>query len=231
MKHNHTEDLYATIRDLKKRIAALERGRPVAGASISQGNLELRTPDGDTIMRAGEIQWGSQTAYGVEFFRQNGTRQARFFDTANGGGYWALYGEQGEILVSNDTVSGVGLATPYIPLTVTRYSEYLSPPVTTVSATFEPLFRAHAQRQHPRVRFLLATDSDADTTGEVMLTQGGAQISNVVSVPLGDNTLRWLDATVTGDHLGTLGVEVNARRTAGTGFVRVGVMWCAGVQS
>lgn len=230
-KQNHTEDLHSTIRSLKQRIAALERGRPLANASVSQGSFEVRTPDGNVIMRVGEIQWGSQTAYGVELLRRNGTRQARFFDTAGGGGYWSLFDEAGHIVCSEDTASGEGLATPYLAYRSMPWSEVLSPPQVTVSASFERLHRIHAQKAQPWVRTLLLVDTDADTSGQVILAQGGVQVSVTLDVGIATNGYFWLDAPVSGAHMDAIYVDVEARRTAGTGNVRVGVAISTGRQS
>ncbi len=230
-KVNHTEDLTSRIKALEARLAALERGRPLANASVSQGNFDVRTPDGDVIMKAGELQIGSQTAYGVELRRRDGSLQARFFDTPGSNGYWAMFDEASNVVVSNDTVSGVGLATPYIPYTAMPYSEMSTPPIPTTSATFVPTHRVHGQRQHPRIRVQLLTDSDAGTTGEVILMQGGVQIGGTLSVPDGDNSYRYIDANVDGGHLSFVYIDIHVRRASGAGNVRVAPAWVAGIQS
>jgi hypothetical protein len=224
------EDLLTRIRDLERQVRELRRGS-LFGAAISQGSMEVRTPDGDVIARIGEIEVGGQAAYGMQVFRRNGTLQARFFDTPGGGGYWAMFDEQNTVILSNDTVSGQGLATPYIPLSVMPYSEVLSPSVAVASSSFTITHRVHGQRQHPRVRLLLLLDTDADTTAEVILAQAGVQVSPTMSVPAGNNSYEWLDSTIPGPHLGALFLDVQARVTAGTGQIRIGVGWCAGVQS
>lgn len=227
----HTEDLLTRLAAAEKRIAALERGRPLANASVSQGNFDVRTPQGDVIMKAGELQIGSETAYGVELRRGDGSLQARFFDTPGGNGYWALFDEASNVVVSNDTVAGVGLATPYIPYTVMLYSEMSTPPIPTTSATFVATHRIHGQKQHPKLRVQLLTDSDAATTGEVILMQGGVQIGGTLEVPAADNSYRWIDAPVDGDHLSFVYVDLQVRRTGGAGNVRVAPAWAAGIQS
>lgn len=229
---NQPDDLVSVVKDLQRQVRELRRGT-LFGAAISSGGLEVRTPDGNVIMRAGEFEYGSETAYGLTIFRTNGTMQARFFDSPSGAGYWSFFDEQGSIVASNDTVSGVGLALPYIPYHVMPYSEVNSPSQSTNSATFVPLHRTHGQRQNPRLRLLLIIDSDADTTGEVIVTDiVGTQIGGVLEVPLASNSYRWHDVTLpAGSHLDTQYLDIAARRTAGTGLVRVGVAWAAGVQS
>lgn len=226
----HQEDLATVVKDLQRQVRELRRGT-LFGAVISQGGVEARTPDGDVIMRAGELDIGGTSAYGIEMRRRDGTLQARFFDTPGGGGYFAFFDEQQNIILSNDTVSGVGLAVPYIPAAWMPYSEVLSPPIATTSATFVITHRAHLTKQHPRIRVLLLCDSDADTTGEVILADGGVQIGPTVTVELGANNYRWLDAYVDGDHMAMKYLDLQVRRTAGTGSVRVAPAWIGGVQS
>ncbi len=227
---NHSEDLLTRIRDLERQVRELRRGT-LFGAAITQGSLEVRTPEGDVIARIGEIEIGESTAYGMSVYRRNGTLQARFFDTPGGGGYWSLHDEQGSIVVSNDTVSGSGLATPYLTGTFMPYSEVSTPPIPTTSATFVTTHRAHLPRQHPRVRILLLCDSDADTTGEVILMQGGVQVGPTVTVELGSNVYTWLDAPVSGPLFQMMYLDLQVRRTAGTGSVRVAPGWIGGIQS
>lgn len=227
---NHPEDLVSVVRDLERQVRELRR-RSLGNAAISQGGLEVRTSEGAVIMRAGEFPWGSQTAHGVEFRRQNGGLQARFADTPGGNGYWALHDEAGNVICSEDTMSGQGLATPYLGAAWMPYSEVLSPPIATTSATFVITHRAHFPKQHPRVRVLLLCDSDADTTGEVILADGGSQIGGTVTVPLASNQYFWLDAEVAGSHMTMKYLDLQVRRTAGTGNVRVAPAWIGGVQS
>ncbi len=229
---NQPEDLLTRIRDLERQVKELRRGS-LSNAAISSGALEVRTPDGFLIARIGEFDADGTPATGMEIYRRSGGLQARFFDTtgAGGGGYWAMFDEAGHVIMSEDTVSGEGLATPYIPYTAQSYANMLSPPVLTTSATFANMHRIEGPKQHPYIRVKLLTDSDADTTGEVILVQGGSQIGGTVTVPLNDNSYRWIDAPVTGSHMSDLTVDVQARRTAGTGNVRVGIAFAVGRQS
>ncbi len=230
-KVNQPENLITRIRDLERRLAAVERGRTLANSVLSQGALEVRTPDGNVVYRVGAFDLGGTTVYGTASFRHDGSVQFWSFDTPTGGGYTSLWDENNNIVMSTDTVSGQGLATPYIPLTGMPYASVLTPPQSTTSGAFTGLHRIHGQKQHPWIRTLLITQADAATTGEVRLAVAGVAISEIVSIPASDNTYRILDAPVTGGHLDYLYVDVDARRTSGAGAIRVGLAFAEGRQS
>lgn len=231
-KVNHPADLMTRLIAAEKRLAALERGRPVAGAALSQGNLDVRAPDGTNIMRVGEIPYGSEAAYGVEFRRQSGGLQARFFDTPDGNGYAAIFDEQGSTIFSEDTYSGFGISTPYLQVAAMPYSEVLSPPQTTTSATFTPLHRLHFQLQQPWLRTHLICQTDAATTGEVQLARGGAAITTApLTLDAAINGYKTLDAPIVDSQRSFQYVDVEVRRTGGAGLVRVAVAFASGRQS
>ncbi len=231
-KVNHTENLLTRLQAAERRIAALERGRPMAGAAISQGNLDVRTPDGESIMRAGEIPYGDQTAYGVEIRRRSGGLQARFFDTDSGDGYAAIFDEQGSTIFSEDTSSGFGIATPYLQVAAMPYSSVLSPPQSTTSGTFTPLHRIHFQLQQPWLRAYLICQTDAATGGEVQLAIGGVAITDSPT-PLGASSSGYvtIDARIEDSQRSFQHVDVEARRSSGAGAVRVAVAFASGKQS
>ncbi len=230
-KVNQPENLITRIRELERRLAAVERGHSLSNSVLSQGALDVRTPDGTVIYRVGAFDLNGSLVYGMASFRYDGTVQFFSWDTPSGGGYTSMWDEQNNIIVSNDTASGQGLATPYIPLTGTPWSSVLTPPQSTTSGTFGPLHRIHGQKQHPWIRCLLITQADAATTGEAQLAVGGVAISAVTSIPASDNSYRILDAPVAGSHMDFLYVDVEARRTSGAGSIRVGLAFAEGRQS
>jgi hypothetical protein len=227
---NKPEDLLSLIRDLQRQVKELRRGT-LSNAVVSQGSIEVRTAAGQVLFRAGEIPWGGTTKTGTATYRVDGSMSTVAWDDAGGNGYWAVLDEAGNIVASSDTVSGVGLALPYLQFRAMPYSEVLSPPQSTTSGTFTPLHRIHGQRQQPYIRVQLITQSDAATTGEVRLTVGGVAISSVLEIPASDNFYRVLDAPLGGAHLDFVYVDVEARRVSGAGAIRVGVAFTSGRQS
>ncbi len=231
------EDLLTRIRDLERQVRELRR-RNISNAAISQGSLEVRTPDGFLIARIGEFDADGTPSTGMEIYRRSGGLQARFFDTTGtgGGGYWALFDEAGNIVASEDTYSGVGLATPYLSQHAVPWTNVVTPSVITVNASFETMWRVHLTRQQPRIRVRTVTKSDAATTGEIQLVMsaasGGATISTVTPIPAADFTYRQLIGVLpVVDHMTYLEVDVVGRRTAGAGNVRVEVVGVETIQS
>lgn len=228
---NQQQDLGTVLRDVQQQLKELRRAT-LSGAALSSGSIEVRSPTtGAVLVRAGEIPYGSSTVQGWAVYRTNGTIQALFWDSSGGDGYWALFDEQQNILVSSDTVSGVGLAAPYLGTHPTPYSRVTNPPESTTSGTFGPLWRLHHRKQHPRLHVRLVIRTAADTTGEIRLFCAGVAISDTLAVPVATNGYFDVYGAVPGAHMGIQNVDVEARRVAGTGSVQVEVVICQGVQS
>lgn len=224
------EDLLTRIKDLERQVRELRR-RNISNAVISDGNLEVRTASGQVIMRAGDIPYNNTTVTGLQTFRANGTLASIQWDTPTGGGFWAFFDEAGAILLSNDTVSGSSLATPYLGYHVVPWSEVLSPPQSTTNAAMETLHRIHGQRQNPWIRVLLIVQSDAGTTGEVQVADAGTPLTAATPIAAATNTYTWIDAPVSGAHMDAKFLDVQARRTGGAGAIRIGVASVLGRQS
>jgi hypothetical protein len=236
-KVNQPEDLVARIKRLETEVARLSRGSTLANSVLSQGTMEVRTDTGAVIQQVGAIPWAGTTVYGSAQYRANGTVVSVNWDVPGGGGYFSFYDEQGNGLFANDTVSNQGISRPYLQYTAMPYSEVLTPPQSTTSATFTPLHRCHFQRQQPWVRTWLITQADAATTGEVRLAVAGSAITAAAitaastAIAAASNAYQVVDAELPGDFLGFSSVDVEARRVSGAGAIRVGVAFVSGRQS
>lgn len=228
----HPEDLLARIRRLENDIATLKRGTTLSNSVLSRGSVEVQTDSGQVLQRIGAIPFGGSTVQGIASYRANGNVASIVWDTPTGGGFWAWYDESGEVVVSDDTVSGQGLARPYVPLTAMLYSQVITPPESTTLGTFDRLYRIHGHHQQPYIRAYLITQADAGTTGEVQLAVDGVAITTApTAIPDGDNSYRVVDAELPGEHLSFIAVDVEARRVSGAGTIRVGVAFASGRQS
>lgn len=228
---NQPDDLISRIKRLEQQVKELRRPSTLGNAALSQGSFEVRDDGGNTVLRAGKFLSGADEVYGLAAWRDNGSIQFLVWDNGSGDGYWSLWDEVGNIVVSNDTDSGQGLATPYIPYRPMPYSEVLTPPQSTTSGTFGALHRVHGQKQHPIIRAHLILQADASTTGEVRLAVDGSAISDVQVIDAGENVYRTIDCALAGGHLSFQYVDVEARRVSGAGAIRVGVAFVEGKQS
>lgn len=228
---NQPDDLLGRIKELERKVKELSRGQTLNGAVLSQGNLEVRDPDGHTTFKVGQFVVGSDNAWGWAAYRSDGSLQMQAWDAPGGVGYWAMYDEASNVIVSNDTVSNQGLATPYISSQATAWSRVLTPPELTTSASFATIYRIHMTKQHPRVRVKVVTKLDAGTTGEIRLAVGGVAISSTQTLPDADYSYRVLEGPIAGSHMAGVDVDVEARRLTGAGNVRVEVVTVEGKQS
>ncbi len=222
---NQPEDLGTRLRALEQQVKDLRRAT-LASAVISSGSLEVRDPtDGHVIIRVGVHDYGGGPVPGFAIFRTDGSTAFWAFDTSSGdGGYVAIYDDQQNEVVRPDTIAGQGLATPWLSHHVTPWSRVLTPPETTTSGTFTTLWRSHLTKQHAQFRVRLVAKCAADTSGEVRLAVGGTQVSSTLGLPVANYQYHDIYATVDGFHLSDVSLDVDARRTAGTGTVGIEVV-------
>lgn len=231
---NQPEDLTSRIRALEQQVRDLQRGRTLNGTVMSQGSMDVQTPDGHTIWRVGAFEVDGNLVYGVAGFRYNGSIAFWSFDTPSGGGYTSLWDEAGNICVSTDTISGNGLATPYLPIPFVSNSTVV-PTDTTTSGTFATLQFAKHKLQHPKLwAFVLCRASDGSTSGEVQVLVGGNALGAAQAIGLGEYGYKTFGPTaipVAYTHLGAVDIEIQARRTAGAGTIGVRVVGAYGQQT
>jgi hypothetical protein len=141
------------------------------------------------------------------------------------------YDRGGNIVLADDTNSGQGIARPYVPASFYRARSGDWP--STTSASFETLFRAKLPKQQPRLYARAwGTTSVTGTTGEVRVMVNGTQLGSTGAAVFNPvNEFVFGPATVAGSHMDDLAVEIQARRTAGTGTVQVEPSWLQGMQT
>lgn len=232
MKVNHAEDLVARIKRLENEIATLKRGTTLSNSVLSRGSMEVQTDSGQVLQRIGAIPFGGSTVQGIASYRANGSVASIVWDTPTGGGFWAFYDEAENVVVSDDTVSGVGLARPYLQYSSMPSTSVVTPPQSTTSGTFQALHRCHGQRWQPWIRTYLIVQSDAATTGEVQLAIGGVAITAAPTPILAAaNAYQVVDAQLPGEFMDFFAVDVEARRVSGAGAIRIGLAFVSGRQS
>lgn len=240
----NNDQLMANIRDLERRIKSLETSAPQRSMSISDGGqMIVRGRDGKTLVLLGRIDNPARNApdgkpqMGFYLFRSTGEIALSVEDalpTVDGfQQYLALWDRSGNIIAGDDTTSGQGLARPWLP--VPFYDYPAEPTQTTTSTSFTTLQRAAAYpKQLPQITVGVVVETSAGTTGEVRLfdTTHGAVVGSVLSIPA--NTFAGYNigpAPIGGNHMDGLDLDIQARRTGGTGTVGVRVVTAYGVQS
>lgn len=241
------EALVEQMRDLQRQIntlrgSAAARNTTISGGSglriTDGGQLRVYDPDGDNIFSVGalteyaprpdgkpQVGWvmrrdsGELAAYCLT--NVAGTKQA-----------WVWTDTSGNGVLADDAVSEVGLAVPYVPW-VGGPAQIDAWP-SSVSTIYEAVHRAQVWRQHPRVEISIGCwATTVGTTGDVRFVVDGTAIGPVKSAVNGFVMFSSDIASVTGigSHLTRHTLTVEARRTAGTGAIRVGLFGLWGLQS
>lgn len=209
-----------------------------AGITINDlGALRLVDNDGQTIFYVGplgETRPDGEPQPGIAFFRDDGSFAFALYDNdiASGGyqQFWSFWDRQVNIVMSDDADSGQGLARPYIPggFYRDRFADWLG----VAGTTFETVYKATIFKQHPKL--VVGHRSSMDTggaTGEIRVLVNGSLFGTVQSIGFGLGSALVGPLAVPGGHMSAVTVEIQARRTAGTGSARVEPYTLYGVQS
>jgi hypothetical protein len=229
---NQPYDLMSRMKDLERQVDEIRKRVGLGNATISNGSLKVLHPNGVAIAQFGKFTIAGATAYGWILRRPDGSIVTYTYGTDDLQGLSAWFDKTGNTIIADDGVSGVGLARPYIPIPFYD-DDTVALARTTTSASFVKLGFGKWNKQHPKlVALALVRSSAVDTTGEVRLTAGGNVVGAVQSIA--GNEFAYKDIGP-GDAPGTFGIyydlQIEARRTAGTGTIGVRVMGCHGVQS
>lgn len=157
---------------------------------LGGGSFSLIDPaTGHTVVYLGiaSIPDGSGRTQMVAYFtRDDGTAALQLADDGTAPGHahqqalqW--FDRSGNITFSDDTVSGVGVGSPYTPEGV--FNDITGPTNTTTSASFVAMQWADCYQQHPKVTAGVLVQTPSGTAGQIRLTIGGSQIGSVVAVP------------------------------------------------
>lgn len=211
------------------------------GLTINDGgSLNMTTSTGTIVLsgRRRDIPDGSgRVQQGFTLARDDGTVAFYVLDLGIVPGHthqqsWALLDRAGNVIVAEDTVSGHGIATPYIPAGF--FADITPPTATTTSTLFTAMQWADSYQQHPKLTASVLVLTPAGTTGQIRMTVGGSQIGSTVTVPSGTNgqlTIpagAWPGTFVFGQRLT---VQLEARVTGGTGSIGVRALGLWGVQT
>jgi hypothetical protein len=237
-------DLWGRIeRMIDARVAAAMRSGPLRNASITGGEmivqggrLRVMYPDtegGDAALYFGDIYNADDATErlgtGMMFQQPDGTDILSVrSDVDSGLPRATIRDAAGNTVIQTDRNIGEGLARPYISgaFYPARYADMT---VSTTSATFETLWEAVIYKQHAYL--LVGARASMDTagaTGETRVLVDGVQLGDVETEGYAIATNIWGPLPVAGDHLESLTVQIQGRRTSATGALRVAPRYVIG---
>lgn len=223
------EPISRIVADMERRLRALEAGSRTGNTSIDRGTFTVR----DGSLQVGPtptVYFGPVTdSWGWIFQKDDGTPVFNL-QGSPGNQYWAFFDDQGHIIFSDDTLSGFGLAHPYLP--VPCYPHYNgtgpNPYMTTTSGTFTGAWITRTLAQQPYIFFdmLCKVTNDSTTTGEIQLRDNNNSVIADGPTVLGTNffarvTLGPYPLFGNANYLDAMEFEVQIRRTAGAGTISV----------
>lgn len=176
------------------------------------------------------------TLRGLVAYRQDGSPM---LSTETGpsvaaGGFFAVIDRNGRIVLSDDAVSGHGLAAPHLGGAFLSSNDVTTWAKTT-SGAFTEIARGYYEVQNPRVQWVIEHGCDGGTTGEIRVKINGSQVGSTQTSPDGVIS-QWFD---TGEDIpslasvigGVLPVTLEARTTSGGGNVYARLLLLRGQQS
>lgn len=217
-----------------------EGGLTVKGGEIriDGGSWRMLDVDGSELGYVGPLfHDGEETQRGLIFSRSDGTRAFVVYGGEGGTQFVAMLDRQGNIIVSDDTFTGQGLANPWLPLGHPYPLRQADPIVwtTPAEATFGALWNIPHLKQHPKIWVKCYVTSDADTTGEVRLWDGFNNVQYGATVPLAAFDAKYVDFggpfEFPGFYQQESLLQVQARVTGGAGRIGTQVYFAYGRQS
>lgn len=111
--------------------------------------------NGNDSLYIGQIDRGlgpDDKIEGIYINRPNGSLAFWTFGSAvDGDAFWAFYDKAGNIVASDDAVSGQGLARPWLPYSSVRTALLTSPPDTNSTTVYAPHHTLVGYMQHPKL--------------------------------------------------------------------------------
>lgn len=211
---------------------------------VAKGSLTVVNDDGQEVAKFGYLGTvGPDAIYGMSVHRADGTEALRLWSSASGANtVEALVDRTGHIVLSDDAVSGQGIATPHIPMGQPQVAG--NPAIIpvfwprTTSGTMVTLLETYTPALQPKIRAIVYGFADASTTGEFdVLVNGTSIVGSTTPIPAGNfggptggpyAVPGWAAGVGYGDEIH---IEIQCRRISGTGSVYVQCLGLYGYQS
>jgi hypothetical protein len=195
--------------------------------------VQTKYENGESGFYFGHLLVGGLPAEGIIMRRPDASLLfSSYAEIDTGNGFTAIYDKSGNIIISDDSVSEVGLARPWIPLTFADTTEIATPPagrqtsgttdvvvVSTLTAVQHPVLRMNAY-VYVAVGGSTCNYKVKDVgTGATLLsgTTTGGYVQDEFAIP--------------GDFSENHQIDVTIRRASGSGAVGITVLSLMGKQS
>jgi hypothetical protein len=242
---------------LTRRVAALERlvqqmstANSLAYATIDRGGVTItnggsvtvKDTDGHIVAYIGALpssfnRSDGSAQPGVMFNREDGSVAAFLGDsnplTPPYKQSFQIYDRTGQVVVADDTNGGKGLAAPWVGGGLIMGDTNTSRWPQTTNGSFLSVSFGWYRIQNPRVQWDIQYVADAATAGEVRLMINGLQVDATQTVGTSFGLWTRYKIAIPGTwNIGDIvGVDLQARRTSGTGIIYAQPMRFSGDQS
>jgi hypothetical protein len=191
--------------------------------------IRLYYGNGTLAFFTGQIN-GTQTA--TYLYRDDGSLAFGVYGSAGQPEFAAILDRAGNVIVSDDTVSGTGLAKPHIESSGLHDTNIATWPATS-SGTFTTIADGYLEIQNPRLTWQATLFADVATTAEFCMLVNGTQVGSTQTVA-NAAFVSWStveNRPVSTDIGDVVLVQLQARITAGAGTAKAQVRRLAGWQS
>ena len=244
-------DFWARVQQVAERAvdryarSGASRNMSISGGSgleVTAGSkLRIRHPSGGTMLLAGvfDANHSYDRADGSYqpmclLYRSDGTIALSMFDSQSGGGgqqYIAMWDRSGNVVFSDDTNSGQGMARPYLSgsFSAARFTDFR---YTVTSTTFETVAEQYITKQQPRLQVRAKASMDTSgATGEMRVLVDGVQLGATTSESFAIATRDYGPVAFTGTHMQVVRVEIQGRVTSAGGSLKIEPLRWQTVQS
>lgn len=237
-------DILDYVKELEQRVQNLERSQRIGNTAVDQGNVVVNNgaivdkhPNGVELFRTGTGETtlpfdpSPTQGYVTRMRRANGQVVFEVFSSDDGGEAIVYINDRnGNRILSEDWLIGRGLDRPYIPWRSYPKTEWDTPPVVVTSATFVPTHIVEGNIQHPSLYVNARVAADIGTAGEIRLHDVifGPLWTATISAGFNSNIERTGNISGLRNYGDNASFELQVRRTAGAGNIRVGIQQAYG---
>lgn len=222
------DPIAAKLAELQRQIDELGR-RTLNNANIGSGGLTVQEggefvvlhPSGDWLFKVAK---GAQGKYFLSIHRDDGTTAFEIGTTTGGNQYWAMYDRSGNIVASDDAISGQGMSRPWLNIPMLN-TTVASLPTTTSASWLSVASSGWIQKQQPYIEAQALLLSNTGGVGQARYTINGTQVGDVM--PIADGMFGWTSLqtlAVAGNFADYFRLELQLQLTNATGNVAGGII-------